>query len=87
MRVQAALDELMKDRTTFVIAHRLSTVRNATRILVFDQGRIVESGSFDELVRQGGMFAALAKAQFLVGDQHHDVETPQPDSRVTDAAE
>ena len=40
MKVQAALDEVMKDRTTFVIAHRLSTVRNATRILVFDQGRI-----------------------------------------------
>jgi ABC-type multidrug transport system fused ATPase/permease subunit len=56
----------MKDRTTFVIAHRLSTVRNATRILVFDQGRIVESGTFDELIRKGGAFAALARAQFLV---------------------
>ena len=51
-KVQAALDEVMKDRTTFVIAHRLSTVRNATRILVFEGGRIVESGTFDELVRQ-----------------------------------
>src|SRR5476649_736609 len=66
MKVQAALDELMKERTTFVIAHRLSTVRNATRILVFDHGRIVETGSFDELVQRGGAFAALAKAQFLV---------------------
>ena len=66
MKVQAALDELMKERTTFVIAHRLSTVRNATRILVFDHGRIVESGSFDELIQRGGAFAALAKAQFLV---------------------
>src|SRR6185436_4580836 len=64
-KVQAALDEVMKDRTTFVIAHRLSTVRNASRILVFEEGRIVESGSFDELVRQGGVFAGLAKAQFL----------------------
>ena len=45
MKVQAALDEVMKDRTTFVIAHRLSTVRNATRILVFEHGRIVESGT------------------------------------------
>ena len=53
MKVQAALDEVMKDRTTFVIAHRLSTVRNATRILVFEDGRIVESGTFDELVRTG----------------------------------
>ncbi|MCW5694722.1 MAG: glucan ABC transporter ATP-binding protein/ permease [Pseudolabrys sp.] len=68
-KVMAALDEVMKDRTTFVIAHRLSTVRNATRILVFDSGRIVESGTFDELVAQGGRFAELAKAQFMVTDQ------------------
>jgi ATP-binding cassette subfamily B protein len=65
-KVQAALDEVMKRRTTFVIAHRLSTVRNATRILVFDQGRIVESGSFDELVAKNGRFAELARAQFMV---------------------
>jgi ATP-binding cassette subfamily B protein len=64
-KVQAALDEVMKHRTTFVIAHRLSTVRNATRILVFDNGHIVEIGTFDELVRLGGRFAALAKAQFM----------------------
>jgi ATP-binding cassette subfamily B protein len=67
MRVQAALDEVMKERTTFVIAHRLSTVRNATRILVFEQGRIVESGTFDELVAKDGAFAELARAQFLTG--------------------
>jgi ATP-binding cassette subfamily B protein len=67
-KVQAALDELMKDRTTFVIAHRLSTVRNATRILVFDHGRIVESGTFDELIRGGGLFAELARSQFLADD-------------------
>ena len=66
-QVQASLDEVMKHRTTFVIAHRLSTVRNATRILVFDQGRVIESGSFDELVRQNGRFAELApRAQFMV---------------------
>ena len=55
----------MKGRTTFVIAHRLATVRNATRILVFDRGRILESGSFAELVAKGGVFAKLAEAQFL----------------------
>jgi ATP-binding cassette, subfamily B, beta-glucan exporter len=60
-----ALDEVMKDRTTFVIAHRLATVRNATRILVFEQGRVVESGSFEELVAEGGRFAHLARAQLL----------------------
>ena len=51
-KVNAALDEVMKGRTTFVIAHRLSTIRNATRILVFDTGRVIESGTFDELVAQ-----------------------------------
>ena len=66
VKIQTALDEVMKNRTTFVIAHRLSTIRNATRILVFDAGRIVESGTFDALVHAGGKFAALAKAQFLV---------------------
>jgi ATP-binding cassette subfamily B protein len=56
----------MRGRTTFVIAHRLSTIRNATRILMFDNGRVIESGTFDELVAQGGRFAELAKAQFMV---------------------
>lgn len=63
--IQKALEAAMKGRTTFVIAHRLATVRNADRILVFDQGEIVESGSFDELVAKGGRFATLAAAQFM----------------------
>jgi len=66
--VQLALDEVMKGRTTFVIAHRLATIRNATRILVFEAGRIVESGGFEQLVAQNGKFAALARAQFLTGE-------------------
>jgi len=65
-KVNAALDEVMKGRTTFVIAHRLSTIRNATRILLFDNGRVIESGTFDELVAKGGRFAELARAQFMV---------------------
>ena len=65
-KVNAALDEVMKGRTTFVIAHRLSTIRNATRILVFDNGRVIESGTFDELVAKGGRFAELARAQFMI---------------------
>jgi ATP-binding cassette, subfamily B, beta-glucan exporter len=65
-KVNAALDEVMKDRTTFVIAHRLSTIRNATRILFFDSGLVIESGTFDELVTKGGRFAELARAQFMV---------------------
>jgi len=65
-KVNAALDEVMKGRTTFVIAHRLSTIRNATRILVFEAGRVIESGTFDELVGNGGRFAELASAQFMI---------------------
>jgi ABC-type multidrug transport system fused ATPase/permease subunit len=64
-KVLAALDEVMKHRTTFVIAHRLATIRKATRILVFEAGRIVESGTFDELSRLGGRFSELTKAQFM----------------------
>ena len=68
-KLQMALDEVMKGRTTFVIAHRLATIRNADRILVFDQGRVIETGSFEELVAQGGRFAELAKAQFMAGSE------------------
>ena len=64
-KVMRALDEVMKNRTTFVIAHRLSTVRKASRILVFDMGRIVEAGTFDELVLAGGRFASLARTQLI----------------------
>jgi ATP-binding cassette, subfamily B, beta-glucan exporter len=63
-RLNMALDEVMKGRTTFVIAHRLATIRNATRILVFQNGRIAETGTFDELQRRGGFFAELVHAQF-----------------------
>ena len=64
-QIQKALEAATKGRTTFVIAHRLATVRNADRILVFDQGEIVESGSFESLVAKGGRFATLAAAQFM----------------------
>jgi ATP-binding cassette subfamily B protein len=67
-RVQAALAEVMKGRTTFVIAHRLATIRNADRILVFEAGRIVETGSFDELMQRQGHFAELATTQFMAGE-------------------
>ncbi len=66
-QVQQAIDAAMRGRTTFVIAHRLATIRNADQILVFDSGRIIECGSFDELVAEGGAFAALAVAQFMKG--------------------
>src|SRR3954453_23129821 len=75
-KVNAALDEVMKGRTTFVIAHRLSTIRNATRILLFDGGRVIETGRFDELVAKGGRFAELARAQFMVQ------ESPKPSAQA-----
>jgi ATP-binding cassette subfamily B protein len=62
-RVQKALKALMAGRTTFIIAHRLSTIRDADEILVFEAGRIVERGSFMELVGLGGRFAELVKTQ------------------------
>ncbi len=62
-RVGAALKRLMAGRTTFTIAHRLSTVRDADEILMFDQGRIVERGSFAELLARRGQFAELVATQ------------------------
>ncbi len=62
--VQQALDSLMRDRTTLVIAHRLATVRDADRILVLSDGRIVETGTHADLTRQNGLYARLAALQF-----------------------
>ncbi len=62
--VQEALERLMRGRSTLVIAHRLSTVTNADRILVLDRGRVVESGAFGDLVANSGLFAQLYRTQF-----------------------
>jgi len=66
-RIKQALDRLRRDRTTFIIAHRLSTVADADEIVVFDHGRIVERGRFDELAKGGGVFARMvAEGGFTV---------------------
>jgi subfamily B ATP-binding cassette protein MsbA len=62
--VQAALDRLMQGRTTLIIAHRLSTIENADRILVMDNGKIVEMGAHAELLARDGTYAALYRRQF-----------------------
>jgi ATP-binding cassette subfamily B protein len=67
-RVQKALKALMAGRTTFIIAHRLSTVRDADEIMVFDAGQIVERGTFDALVRLGGRFAELVRTQLTTAE-------------------
>jgi ATP-binding cassette subfamily B protein len=65
--VQQALEHLMQHRTTLVIAHRLATVLKADRILVMNEGRIVEEGTHASLVAKGGIYARLAKLQFETG--------------------
>jgi ATP-binding cassette subfamily B protein len=61
--IQDNLEGILKDRTTFIIAHRLSTVRHADLIVVLDQGRIVECGNHDALLRQRGLYASLVTRQ------------------------
>jgi ATP-binding cassette subfamily B protein len=65
-RLQAALEVVMEGRTALVIAHRLSTIRAVDRIVVFHRGRVVESGSHDELLEKGGVYARLYRLQFAV---------------------
>ncbi|HEX4193186.1 MAG TPA: ABC transporter ATP-binding protein [Stellaceae bacterium] len=77
--VMEGINRLTQGRTTFIIAHRLSTVRSADVILVLRNGTIAESGSFDELMRRGGVFAGLYNTQF--------VDSPTPESRVTTSVE
>ncbi len=85
--VQGAIERLMADRTTIVIAHRLATVLKVGRIVVMDRGRIVASGSHEQLMEEGGLYARLAALQFDVdaisgGDRRFDAK-PEDDATAT----
>jgi ATP-binding cassette subfamily B protein len=78
-KIKRALDAVRRGRTTFLIAHRLSTVANADKILVLDRGRIVEAGAFSELARAGGLFERLVKAGSFEDDYRE-----QPTARAAE---
>ncbi len=67
--IQEALDQLLKGRTSFVIAHRLSTVRNADLVVVLDEGKVVEQGTHDALLEKGGLYAELYRRQFYIPEE------------------
>jgi ATP-binding cassette subfamily B protein len=87
-KIKRALDALRDGRTTFIIAHRLSTVANADLILVFDKGYIVERGTFDSLRRQGGLFSRLVSEGGFTEPREEEEATPQfkfvPDYEVAE---
>ena len=75
--IQKAMAALRSDRTSFVIAHRLSTVRDADTILVMEQGQIVEQGSHDELLAAQGAYYRLYNSQFVGPMDADDIDSPQ----------
>lgn len=80
--VQKALNNVAADRTMVIIAHRLSTIRSAHNIVVMRKGSIVEQGTYDELVAQGGQFATLVKSQGLAKAQESRQDEPAPEDQV-----
>lgn len=82
--VQEALDELSRERTTLVIAHRLSTIRNAHQIAVLDQGKVVELGNHDQLLRQDGLYSQLCAMQFAQSHAEKAEAARAPEANLTE---
>src|SRR5690606_27995234 len=80
--IQAALAEVVRDRTTIAIAHRLSTLRHADRIVVVDEGRIVETGTHRELMKRGGRYARMVRIQSTEGAVD---DLPRPEGGAPEA--
>jgi len=85
--VQSALDKASKGRTTIIIAHRLSTVKNADKIIAFDGGKIVESGTHDELQKLNGVYASLCQAQQFIHKLDDEVEKIEEDKIIVEKKE
>ena len=81
MQVQQALNKNLHGRTVIVIAHRLSTVEKADRIIVINKGEVVEQGSHSDLLKKGGLYATLVRKQMVTEEDRRDeMEVPSTDS-------
>jgi len=85
--IKQALEKVLRDRTSIVIAHRLSTVRNADLIVVLDEGRIVGMGSHNDLIRRGGLYSKLYEMQFRYEEPEATEETLSPTAETHRMAE
>jgi ABC-type multidrug transport system fused ATPase/permease subunit len=85
--IQRAMDKVLKGRTSIIIAHRLSTVRNADKIVVLEEGRIAEIGTHRELIERDGLYKQLYEMQFRYEPPEEAEETAEPQIPHTDSSD